>query len=151
MMDTLIVVATMTGTAEMVGEDILAAIGPERAQMLPAERVDLNALNGLETLLIVSSTYGNGEVPEPAKPLYAAIESAHQLKGPVRYGVIGLGDRSLYPETFARGGQLWDSLLSDKGLARACDPLLVDCSTSQAVSDESIAWVQTWLIAEGVH
>lgn len=151
-MATLIVVATMTGTAEMVGEDILAAIGPERAQMLPAERVDLSAsLNGVETLLVVSSTYGNGEVPEPAKPLYAAIESANRLQGPVRYGVIGLGDKSLYPDTFARGGQLWDSLLADKGLARASDPLLVDCSTSQAISDESIAWVQTWLMAEGVH
>jgi MioC protein len=144
-MDTLIVVATMTGTAEMVGEDVQAAIGAERSRMVLAERAQLEDLDGVETLLLVSSTYGKGEVPEPAKPFYAMLEAAARLPALARFGVIGLGDRSLYPETFAQGGQQWDRLLHSRGIVRASAPLLIDCSTCQDLSDTSIAWVKGWL------
>jgi len=144
-METLILVASMTGTAEILGEDILAGIAAGRATMLLAERADIGMVRDCSTLLVISSTYGNGEVPEPAKAFFERLEAEPMPDANLRFAVIGLGDKSLYPGTFANGGRLWDAMLAKKGFDRIVEPLFIDCSAMADPAEQSIAWVGSWL------
>jgi MioC protein len=44
--------------------------------------------------LIVTSTYGQGDVPDNAKSFYEDLKAKRPDLSRVRYGVFGLGDRT---------------------------------------------------------
>ena len=109
-----ILVGTMTGTAELVAqevEQVLQAAGyaPRIAMM---EAADASVFEGGGVFLVVSSTYGNGDVPDNAKALYEHLQQTRPDLSHVRYGVFGLGDRT-YAETFNFGGKRFDEILAD--------------------------------------
>src|SRR5262249_24608917 len=140
-------VATMTGTAEALAEDLQAEFSPklsveirllEDAQPIAAQSVPL--------ALFVSSTYGTGEVPETAEAFYRALCSDRPDLGGMRYGVISLGDRS-YADTFARGGVLWDEVLTACGARRVGEMLSLDSRSSDQLAAAAILWVDRWLQA----
>lgn len=81
------------GCAERTGEAI-EALGLE-ATVLDMEDFELDLLPHLHTLLIVTSTFGNGEPPANAEELHDWLfsDDAPPLQG-LRFSVCGLGDRS---------------------------------------------------------
>ncbi len=128
----------MTGTAEMLAEDLLARFGGEHAMRLVlAEGTGPDVCDAGARLIVVSSTYGVGEVPTPAKPLFAQIESM-DLAG-VEYAVIALGDRN-YGETFAMGGRRWDRMLAERGAHRLAQPLVIDFVHGDDMTAMAIDW-----------
>lgn len=145
-MKILILVASMTGTAEMIAEDIRDAHPQHQWTILMAERATAAALEGVTDLLIVSSTYGQGEIPDPAKPLYAALEAARPDLSRVRYGVVALGD-SNYPATFANGGRLWDALLARSGAHALAELVTLDASGADDMSAAAVHWSVAWVRA----
>lgn len=146
-MDLLILVVTMTGTAEMVAEDVVAAYGGEhQMRMALAERCSAEEVQNASNLLVISSTYGEGEVPDPGKPLFAALSQAPARLAHLRFGVISLGD-SVYADTFANGGRHWDRLLADAGAQRQAEPLLLDASAGEDFSARAVQWVAGYLQA----
>ncbi|WP_424139185.1 flavodoxin domain-containing protein [Roseomonas chloroacetimidivorans] len=142
---TIILVATMTGTAEMIAEDIEAAHGASHTLEIRAfERSSPEILQQAARVLIVSSTYGEGEVPEPSLPFFEAVAADRpDLRG-LRYGVIALGDSS-YMNSFARGGSLWDELLASCGAVRDRPLLVLDASSQEPPSDRAVEWSGRWL------
>src|SRR3546814_16598213 len=84
-----ILTATMTGTAEMVAEDICARYPDRFAAPQIIDTLTLEALLGFEICLIVSSTYGAGEVPTTALPLYAKMADTKPSLPHLRFGPIG--------------------------------------------------------------
>ncbi|MBN9427609.1 MAG: flavodoxin domain-containing protein [Burkholderiales bacterium] len=140
-----LLVVTMTGTAEMIAEDLVAAFSKEHElTMVLAERTQPELFDGTQHLVVVSSTYGEGEVPDPGKPLYEGLRRKDgELKG-LRYGVVSLGD-SIYKETFANGGRLWDALLAERGATRLAETLLLDASGSADMSALAVDWFGAWL------
>ncbi len=146
-MQVLIVVSTMTGTSEMVAEDLAAELTPGQATIVLAENTKAEQVRAATVLLVVSSTYGNGEVPEPAQRLFGELHDGPELNG-FRFGVVGLGDRSLYATTFAAGGRHWDEMLAAKGALRLADRLSIDVASAENLSAPAIAWIHDAL--EGV-
>jgi MioC protein len=145
-MKILILVASMTGTAEMIAEDIRDAHPQHQWTILMAERATAAALEGVTDLLIVSSTYGQGEIPDPAKPLYAALDAARPDLSGLRYGVVALGD-SNYPATFANGGRLWDALLARSGARAPVELVTLDASGPDDMSGLAVEWSVDWVRA----
>lgn len=138
-------VATMTGSAELLAEDLTDEFEDAcELDLVLIEDADPDDLAGLGVVLIVSSTYGVGEVPEPSKAFYARIEEAAPDLSGLIYGVISLGD-STYHKTFARGGQLWDELLSKFGARRLGDVLKVDANAPDEPLDLARVWFEAWL------
>lgn len=135
----------MTGTAEMLAEDMRDSVQNHTVELLLAERTTVDRVGSAEFLVVVSSTYGSGEVPEPAKPLFAALDAHPVRLSHVQYGVVALGDLSLYAPTFANGGRQWDALLEKKGARRATDTLIIDCSSAESMSEPATAWFRCWL------
>jgi len=137
-----ILIVTMTGTAEMIAEDIQVSQKDHEIGLVLAERTDIGVLQA-RNLLVVSSTYGSGEVPDPGKPLYEAIKRERPDLSRLRYGVISLGD-TIYADSFANGGRLWDALLQDCGGKRLAETLLLDASGEESMSELAVTWALQW-------
>jgi MioC protein len=139
-----IFVATMTGTAEMCAEEIEAALG---SAGLDAERHLMDglaeeALRPFDFVVIVSSTYGHGDIPDNGQALFNSIETSNSLNG-LRFAVFGLGD-STYAATFCEAGQKWDALLADKGGCRFAPLVQHDASSGTLAEDIAGSWAAEW-------
>src|ERR1700694_3838873 len=70
-----ILVGTMTGTAELVAQELELAFGDESVaiELTLMDRLDHRVFERPGIFLICTSTYGQGEVPDNAKALYADL------------------------------------------------------------------------------
>src|SRR6185369_15977164 len=101
-----LLVGTMTGTAQLVAQELELAWGDDDLQVetILMEKADATVFQREGLFLIVTSTYGQGDVPDNAKNLYDELKGKRPDLSRVRYGVFGLGDRT-YAETFNFGGK----------------------------------------------
>ena len=145
-MDIKILVGTMTGTAEMVAEemgDALEAAG-HSFDIEPMDALDASALADEGVYLIVSSTYGQGDVPDNAMRLYEDLVEKKPDLSHVRYGVFSLGDRT-YAETFNFGGKKFDTVLAECGAKRIGEVFTHDASSGTIPEEDGVDWVKEWL------
>lgn len=139
-----IFVATMTGLADMCGEEIesalsAAGLGCERQLM---DDLDASAFEPYRHVVIVSSTYGHGEIPDNGQRLFGALEAGADLHGKT-YAIFALGDRT-YADTFCAAGDSWDRLMSSCGAARIVEPLRHDASSGTLAEDVAGEWAAGW-------
>ena len=89
-----------------------------------------------QDVLIIASTYGEGDPPQPAKAFFEFVEGrkAPSLAG-VRFGVLALGD-STY-EKFCEAGKRLDRRFEELGAARLLPR--VDCDVDY--DDPAGAWI----------
>jgi len=85
---------------------------------------DFNSLSGKKRVLIVCSTWGEGEMPDNAEDLwqFSISDSASRLDG-VYFGICALGDTSY--EFFCQSGKDWDGQFEKLGATRIIERL--DC------------------------
>lgn len=140
-----ILVGTMTGTADLVAEEVRDALAGEgvAAEILPMDRLAPEVFDRPGIFLICSSTYGQGDVPDNAQAFFATLESSRPDLARVRYGVIALGDRT-YAQTFCFGGKRFDQLLTSLGAERLGDVLLHDASAGTIPEEVAVDWVRPW-------
>jgi len=139
-----IFVATMTGTAELCADEIQDAfddlgISYERHAM---DGLEADALAGIDNIIIVSSTYGHGDIPDNGQALYFSLEDGADLSGK-RYAVFGLGDRT-YKDTFCRASELWDEVLRKCGATPLTELCQHDAATGSMPEDEACEWAKGW-------
>ena len=141
-----ILVATMTGTAELVAE--------EAQEVLEAKgiRAEVELMDGLEcdvfddserVYLIASSTYGQGDVPDNGQKLSQSLANTNPDLSAITYGIIALGDRT-YVQTFCNGGLTFDRQLSALGAKRVGEVYKHDASSGTLPEDEIIPWAEGW-------
>ena len=141
-----ILVGTMTGTAEMVAQEV------ETALQVAGHQVNIQMMDGLDAtafshpgpFLICTSTYGQGDVPDNAQALFNSLESDRPDLSSVAYGVIALGDRT-YKDTYCQGGLRFDKLMSELGAKRAGDILMHDASSGTLPEEVAAQWVVPWV------
>ena len=144
-----ILVGTMTGTAELVAEEVSercqgAGFSPSTILM---DRADTAVLAAGGVFLIVSSTYGNGDVPDNAQALFEGLSRERPDLSRVVYGVIALGDMT-YRATFCHGGLRFDRLLTELGARRAGEPLTHDASSGSLAEVVACDWADAWIQTE---
>jgi len=135
----------MTGTAELVAEEVKDALAAEGAavEILAMDRLTPEAFARAGRYLICTSTYGQGDVPDNARDFFAALEGARPDLGHVQYGVIALGDHT-YAQTFCFGGKRFDALLTELGARRQGDVLLHDASAGTIPEEVAVDWAREW-------
>ncbi|HKF74124.1 MAG TPA: flavodoxin domain-containing protein [Stellaceae bacterium] len=141
-----ILVGTMTGTAELVADevkDILTAEGIS-ADVLAMDKLTPAAFGRPGRFLICTSTYGQGDVPDNARDFFAALETTRPDLDRVEYGVIALGDRT-YAQTFCFGGKRFDRLLASLGAKRLGEILLHDASAGTVPEEVAVEWARRWV------
>ncbi|MFD7707106.1 sulfite reductase flavoprotein subunit alpha [Streptomyces sp. NPDC059786] len=128
---------TQTGNAESVAGDLVAGARARglggRATAL--DEVTPDRLAAMTHVLVVTSTYGEGEMPDNAGLFWEALqaETAPRLEG-LRYAVLGLGDRGY--DDFCQAAKLVDTRLEQLGAARLHDR--VDCDVD--FEDPAAEW-----------
>lgn len=141
-----ILVGTMTGTAEIVAEDIRDMCEAEgwEAELLLMDDLDCSVFGMDATFLICTSTYGQGDVPDNATKLFEKLSKERPDLSAVRYGVIALGDRA-YTDTFTYGGIRFDTLLGELNAKRIGSMCQHDASSDEVPEEKGVAWARAWL------
>ena len=144
----IILVGTMTGTAELVAEEIKEALEPKghEVEIKMMDGLDATVFERARTYLVCTSTYGQGDVPDNAMKLFNDLASRRPDLTGVRYGVLSLGDRT-YAQTFCHGGKRFDELLSALHAERIGEILLHDASAGTVPEEVGIAWAENWVEA----
>jgi MioC protein len=145
-LDITILVGTMTGTAEMVAQEVQQALETAGHQVTirVMDGLDASVFNGGGTFLICTSTYGNGDVPDNAQALFSGLETLKPDLCNVTYGVIALGDTT-YKATFCLGGIRFDKILTELGARRAGEMLMHDASSGTLPEELAAQWVVPWV------
>jgi sulfite reductase (NADPH) flavoprotein alpha-component len=143
-----ILYGSQTGNSESLAND--AANSAKSHGLIPIvkgmDEVEIGQLAKMEYLLIITSTYGEGAMPDNAEMLWEAANSdeAPNLEN-LRYSVLALGDTSY--DLFCQAGIDWDNRLETLGATRLFDR--VDCDVDfEAPAEKWISEVIP-LMAEG--
>jgi len=114
-----ILFGTQTGNAEGVAEDAAAAAKAQGFDVSVSglDEIALEEFAGLQNVLIITSTYGEGEMPDNAELFWEALTStvAPRLEG-VSFSVLALGDTGY--DGFCQAGKLIDTRLEQLGANR---------------------------------
>ncbi|MFA6310912.1 MAG: flavodoxin domain-containing protein [Sterolibacterium sp.] len=145
-----LLVGTMTGTAELVAEEIQTVLEAD------GHTAVIKLMDGLDAgvfqadgpsdgaYLIVTSTYGQGDVPDNTRALMDSLARNRPDLSKVRYGIFALGDRT-YTETFCLGGKQFDAMLRDLGARRIGEILMHDASAGTMPEEVALEWIPGWL------
>lgn len=141
-----LLVGTMTGTAQLVAQELELTWddGEVQIETLMMDRLDSSVFAREGVFLIVTSTYGQGDVPDNAKNLYEDLRAKRPDLSRVRFGVFGLGDRT-YAETFNFGGKRFDELLTELGARRIGERVKHDASSGVLPEEMAAEWGAGWL------
>lgn len=144
--DITILVGTMTGTAEMVAQEVQQALetAGHQASIQVMDNLDADVFQRGGNFLICTSTYGNGDVPDNAQALFNSLESGRPNLSNVTYGVIALGDTT-YKDTFCQGGIRFDKMLAELGARRAGEMLLHDAGSGTLPEELAAQWIVPWV------
>ncbi len=143
-----ILYGTQTGNAESVANDAANVAKAHGLKPLvnSMDEVDIGALAAMDYLLIITSTYGEGEMPDNAQLLWDAVASDAAPKlAHMKYSVLALGDTSY--DLFCQAGIEWDKRLAALGAVRIYDR--VDCDVD--FEEPAANWISAVIphMAEG--
>ena len=96
-----------------------------------------------DTVLIITSTTGQGDLPANIEPLYLAIKEKGDYLSQLHYGVIGLGDSSY--DNFCGAGRKFDELLQDQQAIKVGDRLEIDAIIDAEPELVAVAWLKQWV------
>jgi len=129
---------SQTGNAEAVAEDAAAAARTHgfAPVVCALDDMDLDRFASAGHVLIVTSTYGEGEMPDNAELFWDALsaDSAPRLER-MHFAVLALGDTGY--DGFCQAGKLLDTRLEQLGAQRIVPR--VDCDVD--FEDAAAAWI----------
>lgn len=137
-----ILYGTETGNAEMLAEDIQAALETDhQVDCLNLSDMDPADFDQEQFYLLVCSTYGDGELPASAQPFAKALAAdAPDLTG-IRFAIFGLGD-SEYDDTFNHGPKRLAELMLDRGAEQVGERMAHDASGDDLAEDVALPWAE---------
>jgi MioC protein len=141
-----LLVGTMTGTAQLVAQELELVWddGDLKVETLLMDKLDSSVFEREGAFLIVTSTYGQGDVPDNARSFYEDLKAKRPDLSRVRYGIFGLGDRT-YAETFNFGGKRFDDILTELGAQRIGERVQHDASSGVLPEEMAVEWGERWL------
>ena len=134
-----ILYGTETGNAAELARSLEAAAKARGLAPVLADMADykVRQLGQEQDVLIVVSTYGEGDPPQPATGFFEFVEGRKAPKLPgARFAVLALGD-STY-EYYCQAGKRLDRQFEELGAARLADR--VDCDVDY--EDAAAAWIE---------
>ena len=136
---------TESGNSEMAAEDIAQYIrdSGESAQLVPMEDCDVSELAGAGLAIVITSTYGEGELPETTQPFYDSLAGIRPDLSALKFAAFGLGD-STY-ETYGNGIDVVSGLLRELGAQQVGDTGRHDAAKGLALSQVAVDWVRKYL------
>lgn len=125
-MNIYILYGSETGNAEGLAKEAGTFFGGKGHQATVKDLGDVSAtdLKSFENILIVTSTWGDGEAPSNAEGIYNELQTSTEDLSGTSFGVFAIGS-SDYSE-FCRTGIEFDAYLSNLGSKRLLDITTAD-------------------------
>ncbi|WP_322363885.1 flavodoxin domain-containing protein [Pseudomonas sp. Teo4] len=141
MSDVLVVFGTESGNAEMAADDIASSLSLRGvvAEVKSMEDVSADELSAVTELLVVTSTYGEGELPETTAPFFADLVAAQPDLSNVDFYAFGLGD-----STYAKFNNAIDVVVAkliDLGASQVGETGRHDAASGKSVTSVAQAWI----------
>ena len=141
-----ILIATMTGTAERVAQEIELTYADEQTQ------INLQLMDELTPevfrpgpiYLICTATYGQGDIPDNGQALFDALMQERPNLSAIAFAVLGLGDAT-YADTFNDGGARFEKLLNELGAKQIGARAQIDANDGELPEDTGLEWMAQWL------
>ena len=132
---------TQTGTAEELAFDIekLSKNKGVSCEVFELDDITMDKLKEINKLMIITSTTGDGDVPDNAITFWENLSNLSELNiSNLKYGVLALGDSSHYD--FCNAGKIIDEKLKELGANRIMDRQECDFDT-----EGSMEWSKKFL------
>ena len=135
-----ILFGTQTGNSEAIAEDMskIANDAGFKTNVNSLDNITMDILGNMENVAIITSTYGEGEMPDNAQRVWDALSAntAPNLSN-IKYSVLALGDTGY--EEFCHAGKLIDTRFEQLGATRMQDR--VDCDVDYEELSEK--WISS--------
>ena len=123
--DLLILFGSQSGNSEGLAHDTAkkSSVFGLNARVVDMEEFSIDDLPAVKRLLIICSTWGEGDMPDNAEALWQQAQASSTKIPITNYSVLSLGDSSY--EFFCQSGKDWDTRLEQLGAKRLGER--VDC------------------------
>lgn len=138
-----ILFGTESGNAELVADDIAETFtnAGREARVVAMEDFDTTELADLGTVVLVTSTYGEGELPATTAPFAEALLSAKPDLSALRFAAFGLGDSSY--ETYNNAIDILTRDLTGLGAQQIAETGRHDAVSGESFTDAATSWAKT--------
>ena len=137
--DVCVLFATETGNSKELAEQLTQQLSDcgYHVRCSDAAEYKIQHLRKETCLLVISSTHGDGDPPETAKPFFEALQGrkAPELKQ-LSYAVLGLGDTSY--EYFCAAARMLDERLADLGATALAERVECDVDYDEPAAN----WIE---------
>ncbi len=130
------------GNAQQVAEEVHDMLNAEGIDSEVFSDPDISDFTDAESVLVITSTTGQGDVPPNLELLYSDLRDSFPLMNGKKFAVVGLGDSS-YVDTFCGGGRHFFDLLTELQGKPVADMLEVDAIETLSPEEVAVPWVKS--------
>ncbi len=138
-----ILVGSQMGAAEYVAEQVAETLVQAGYDVKLHLKPELDHLNRTHVWLVITSTYGAGDLPDNIQPFADQLAQDRRDLTTLSYAVITLGDSGY--DTFCGAGRKIDQLLQIKKAKRLLNSLEIDAQHAELPEDIALAWLPNLL------
>lgn len=138
-----ILVGSQMGAAEYVAEQVAETLVQAGYEALLHLQPDLDQLNPTHIWLVITSTYGAGDLPDNIQPFADQLAQDRRDLTTLSYAVITLGDSSY--DTFCQAGRTLSQLLQQQGAKQLLANLEIDVLTADLPEDQALVWLPQFI------
>ena len=139
-----IFVGSVYGNAQHVAEDVNTMLSSQGLVSEVFTDPTLNDFNQVSSLLFISSTTGQGDIPPNLEFFVQDLREQFPLMGQKPFAVAGLGDSS-YGETYCGAGRQIFELLTELQGKPITDLMKIDACETLEPEAEVVAWAEKLL------
>jgi sulfite reductase (NADPH) flavoprotein alpha-component len=145
-----IVYVSETGNAKFLAEKLAKYLKEKsvKVKLKASESYRLLDLKKETNLILISSTHGEGEVPENGKELFEHLIAKQNLEN-INFAIIALGDSS-YP-LFCKSGKDFSKLLKESKAKELVEPILLDLDFENHIANINEQLFHTFANIENSH
>jgi MioC protein len=144
-----ILFGTETGNSEMVADEIAAALDPfgVTSEIHSMGDYPVDDLCGENLVILITSTYGEGDLPDTAIPFFDALKECKPDLSRTRFAAFGLGDSSY--DTYNNGIATLIEAVTDLGAVQIGETGRHDADSGLDPCDIATSWAtETFAAAE---
>lgn len=139
-----ILVGTQTGNAESLAEDLQAAMEAAcnaTVSVHDMDGLDLDVFTKADNILVCSSTWGDGELPDNAIEFHKAVLEKKPSMAGKKVGYCALGDHD-YDPYFCEAAKIFHKAFEPLGAKRVIDTYEIN----QGPTDDDIMGAMKWAV-----
>lgn len=129
------------GNAQHVAEEVQQMLAGEGIECEVFSDPSVSDFSEAESVLVITSTTGQGDVPPNLELFYAELRDEFPLMNNKRFAVVALGDSS-YGDSYCGGGRQFFELLTELQGNPVADMFEVDAMETLAPEEEVVPHVK---------